>query len=67
MFEDKKHQGTSVNYDTQSFNTLESVSCNTNCWTKLSECDDFIGPKRSKVIKIFQSYLTFSNIFNFSF
>jgi len=53
MFEDKKHQGTSVNYDTQSFNTLESVSCNTNCWTKLSECDDFIGPKRSKVIKIF--------------
>ena len=53
MSEDKKYQGTSVNYDSQSFSTLESVSGNTNCWTKLSECDDFIGPKRSKVIKIF--------------
>ena len=52
MSEDKKHFTQVATYDSQSFSNLESVSCNnSNCWTKLSECDDFIGPKRSKVDK----------------
>ena len=31
-----------------SFISIDNVQCTSNCWSKLSECDDFIGPKRSK-------------------
>ena len=25
--------------------SFENVQCNSSCWVKMSECDDFIGPK----------------------
>lgn len=47
-------QSNAASSDTQSVSTansfisVDNLQCTSSCWTKLSECDDFIGPKRSK-------------------